>query len=255
MTTLAANTPRDFEIGELNNIPVIASDIIWEGAAVGIVTATGHAQPLTSSDTFVGFALNKADNSAGAAAAINVEVAKKGDVSLAVSGAVITDVGQPVYATDDNVFVFSPVGAVFIGFVKRFVSSGVVIVSFDAGVYVDPYAAEFRELKSDDYTTDILDNGKIIFVDTDAKTITLLTYAAGTATRLKIVNIGAYGTVLVSIDPAAGDKIAGPDDTGADGGLLTNTKATAQRGDFVVLSSGGDDGYMVEEMKGTWAIA
>jgi len=36
---------------------------------------------------------------------------------------------------------------------------------------------------------------------------------------------------------------------------LVNTKATAQRGDYVVLSSGGDDGYMVEEMKGTWTIA
>ena len=37
MTTLAANAPRAFEIGSRNAIPVIASDIIYEGAAVGIV--------------------------------------------------------------------------------------------------------------------------------------------------------------------------------------------------------------------------
>ena len=35
MTTLAANTPRPKELGNVNEIPVIASDIIYEGAAVG----------------------------------------------------------------------------------------------------------------------------------------------------------------------------------------------------------------------------
>jgi hypothetical protein len=52
---------------------------------------------------------------------------------------VITDVGQPVYATDDDTFVFSPVGGVFVGFVHRFVSAGVVIVDFDALEFRDPY--------------------------------------------------------------------------------------------------------------------
>ena len=35
MTTLAADTPRDMELGDRNEFPVIASDIIYEGAAVG----------------------------------------------------------------------------------------------------------------------------------------------------------------------------------------------------------------------------
>jgi hypothetical protein len=255
MTTLAANKPRAYELGERNHLPVIASDIIYEGAAVGLVDASGHARPLTSADRFVGFAVAKADNSLGAAAAINVEVVKKGEIELSVSGAVITDVGQPVYATDDDTFVFLPTGAVFIGFVKRYVSSGVVVVAFDAGVYADPYGNTVRETVSADLTTDIEDTGKTFFVDTDAKTITLLTYAAATAHRIKVVNIGAFGTVAVAIDPAAGDKIAGPNDTGADGGVMTNTKATARRGDYVVISSGGDDGYMVEEIRGVWTIA
>lgn len=255
MTTLAADVARVYEIGERNEFPVIASDIIYEGAAVGLVDASGHAQPLTASDRFVGFAEANADNSSGSAADINVRAVEKGKVQLSVSGAVITDVGQPVYATDDNTFVFSPVSAVFIGKVHRFVSSGVVIVSFDAQNMADPYGDTVRETVSDNLTLDIQDTGKTLFVDTDAKTITMLTYAAATALRCKIVNIGAFGTVAVSIDPAAGDKISGPNDTGADGGLLVNTKATARRGDYVVLSSGGDDGYMVEEILGTWTIA
>src|SRR3990172_7510120 len=104
MTTLAANTPRAYEGGTRNEIPVIASDIIYEGAAVGVVDATGHARPLNAADRFAGFAEAKADNSAGAAAAINARVIESGKVQLSVTGAVITDVGQPVYATDDNAF-------------------------------------------------------------------------------------------------------------------------------------------------------
>ena len=78
MTTLAANTPRTYEGGPVRieeaAIPVIAADIIYEGAAVGIVPASGHARPLAAGDRFAGFANQKADNSAGAAAAINVDV-------------------------------------------------------------------------------------------------------------------------------------------------------------------------------------
>jgi hypothetical protein len=37
MTTLALNTPRAYELGEFNEIPVIAADIIFEGAAVSDV--------------------------------------------------------------------------------------------------------------------------------------------------------------------------------------------------------------------------
>jgi len=254
-TTLAANKGRAYELGNRNHLPVIASDIIYEGAAVGLVDASGHARPLTSADRFVGFAVAKADNSLGAAAAIYVEVQKDGEIELSVSGAVITDVGQPVYATDDDTFAFLPTGAVFIGFVKRFISSGVVVVDFNAGVYQDPYGDTVCETVADNLTTDIEDTGKTLFVTVDAKTITLLTYAAATAHRIKVVNMGAFGTVAVSIDPAAGDKIAGPNDTGADGGLLVNTKATARRGDYVVLTSGGDDGYIVEEIRGIWTIA
>ena len=117
MTTLAANANRSYGTGgHLNHHPMIAADILYGDAAVGLVAASGHARPLVGGDEFAGFATRKADNSAGAAADINVEVRKKGVVELSVSGAVITDVNQPVYATDDDTFVFNPVVASFICF-------------------------------------------------------------------------------------------------------------------------------------------
>ena len=254
MTTLAANKPRAYELGERNHFPVIANDIIYEGAAVGIVAATGHAQPLTSADKFGGFAVAKADNSAGAAAAINVEVVKKGEIELAVTGAVITDIGQPVYATDDDTFTPSPVGGVFVGFVKRFVSSGIVVVEFNAGVLVDPWAAySVREAVADNKTLDIQDNGKLFWVTTDAKTITLP--AVATPVNCVIANGGAFGTVLVTIAPNASDKIQGPDLPGTDNTALLNTKKTAKRGDFVKLATGDANGGLVIELRGTWASA
>lgn len=253
MTTKSANGPRAYEGGERNEIPVIAADIIYEGSAVGVVTGTGHARPLAAGDRFAGFAEAKADNSAGSAADINVRVYESGKVQLSVSGAVITDVGQPVYATDDDTFVFNPVGAVFIGFVHRFVSAGVAVVAFDAMNYRDPYAAwSVRETLSAIKTLDAQDTGKLFWIDTDAFAITLPAIADGYAGG-KIVNGGAYGTVLVTLSPAAADAIIGPDMTAVVDKDLLNTKATAQRGDSVALGIGDADGYVVTELNGTWA--
>src|SRR5690242_12306257 len=126
MTTLAVNKSRAYELGNRNEYPVIASDIVYEGAAVGIVTGTGHARPLAAGDRFGGFAEFQADKSTAAAAARNVTTVKSATAQRAVTGAVITDVGQPVYATDDRTSVFNPVVAVSVGFVRRFVSASVV---------------------------------------------------------------------------------------------------------------------------------
>ncbi len=253
MTTLAANKPRAYELGNRNHLPVIGADIIYEGAAVGVVVGTGHARPLAAGDVFGGFAEATADNATGAAAAINVQVVKSGEIQLAVTGAVITDVGQPVYATDDDTFVFNPVGAVYIGLVKRFVSAGVVVVEFNAGVLADPYASRTkRETLSANKTLDAEDTGKLFWVNTDAVIITLPAIADGLGGAM-VVNGGAFGTIAVTISPAAVDMILGPDITGADNKDLINTKATAKRGDRVVLDLGDADGYVVTELVGTWA--
>lgn len=250
-TTLATDTPRDHEIGDRNNIPVIASDIIFEGAAVGVVDASGHARPLSAGDRFAGFCQQKADNSSGSAADIKVEVKKIGQAKLSVTGAVITDVGQPVYASDDNAFVFTPTSNSFIGFVKRFVSSGVVIVDYDVDNFVDPYDGWTVETVAANKTLDVEDTGKAFFVTDDAKTITLP--ATTTGLHCLIINGAAFGTVLVAVSPQAADKIMGPDLGGTNDKDHLNTKATARRGDLVELKDGHADGYTVVKQKGVWA--
>jgi len=255
MPTLAANKPRTYEIGTRNEVPMIASDIIYEGAAVGVVSGTGHARPLAAADTFIGFAERQRDNSAGAAAATTVEVIASGEIVLPVTGAVITDVRQPVYATDDDTFSLSPVGGVFIGFVKRFISAGVVVVAFDAFNARDPYHQfTVREVINANKTLDAEDCGKLFCVTAacDADALTLPAIAAGLS-GLTILAVGAFGTTAVTIDPNSVDMILGPDITGADNKDLILTKATQRRGDFVELIAGDADGYMVVKMRGTWA--
>ena len=253
MTTLAANSPRDYGSGGLRGTyPVVASDIIYEGALVGLVDASGHARPLTAGDRAVGFAEAKADNSGGAAAAINVQTIKRGLIELAVSGAVITDVGNPVYATDDDTFTFNPVGASFVGFAHRFVSAGRIEVDFDFANYRDPWAAySKRETLSTNKTLDIEDNGKLFVVDTDAVVITLP--AVATPVNCVVMNGGAFAAVGLQISPNASDKVQGPDLPGTDNKDLINTKATARRGDFAKLVTGDANGALVAELRGTWA--
>jgi hypothetical protein len=135
MTTLAANKPRAYELGDNQEYPVIAADIIFEGAAVG-ENGSGYARPLTAGDPFLGFAHRKVDNSAGAAGAVNVEVKRKGQIQLAVAGATaVTANDRPlVYASDDDTFTLTASTNSIIGRVARWVSSGVCVVEFDAAL-------------------------------------------------------------------------------------------------------------------------
>jgi hypothetical protein len=253
MTTLAVDTWRDIEVGERNEFPVIASDIIYEGAAVGLVNATGHARPLTAVDTFVGFAEKQANNSAGAAAAINVRVIKKGAVKLTITGVAITDIGRPIYAQDDNAFSFLKTTGVFIGFVRRYVTTNTAIVEFDAGNLADPHEGLTAETVADNKTLAAVDSGKVFFVTVDAKTITLP--AVEGMAGIRVVNGGAFGTVAVNVAPNAADMIEGPGITAADNKAIINTKATACRGDYIELEYGDANGWVITRMVGTWARA
>lgn len=254
MTTLSASAVRAYELGDIGEYAMIASDIIYYGAAVGLVDASGHARPLQGGDRFCGFAMDTVDNSAGAAAALNIRTRLEGAIQLSITGAVITDVGQPVYATDDDTFVFNPVGGSFIGVVSRFVSSGVVIVQFGPEIE-DPWSAySVRETLAATKTFDAQDCGKLFACTeaADGDALTLPAVADGFAGAV-ILYVGAFGGAAITIDPNAADMILGPDITGADNKDLILTKATSRRGDFVKLESGDADGYHVTELRGTWA--
>lgn len=130
MTTLAANSPRDQEVGNINEIPVIASDIIYEGAAVGD-NASGYARPLQAADPFLGFAEQKVDNSAGAAGALSVRVTERGKLVVPVVGATgVGDVGTAVYMSDDDTFTLTSTSNSLIGKVGRYVSGTTCMVHY-----------------------------------------------------------------------------------------------------------------------------
>ncbi len=135
MTTLAANKRRSLEIGDVNELPVIASDIIYEGAFVGD-NASGYMRPLVSGDRFRGIAESKIDNSAGSAGDKSVRLIERGKVELSISGVAITDVGRPVYASDDDTFNITGIGS-YVGRVQRYVSTGVAVVAFDVAMPED----------------------------------------------------------------------------------------------------------------------
>ncbi|MCP3177298.1 cytoplasmic protein [Desulfuromonas sp. KJ2020] len=134
MATLAQDTPRGYQLGEIEEYPVIASDIIYEGAAVG-ENGSGYARPLVAADPFLGFAERQADNSSGSAGDERVRVKTRGRVQLAISGLAITANDRPaVYASDDNTFTLTATSNSLIGYVSRWVSTGVAIVEFDAAL-------------------------------------------------------------------------------------------------------------------------
>lgn len=129
MTTLADNAIRKYELGDENHVPAIASDIIYEGAAVGD-DGNGYGRPLEAGDPFRGFALRKCDNSGGSAGDKRIRVRRYGDIQLAISSLAIDDVGKDVYASDDNTFTLTQSTNTRIGYVKRWVSTGIGIIAF-----------------------------------------------------------------------------------------------------------------------------
>ena len=250
MTTLAVNQPRAYELGNRNAFGVAASTKIYEGAAVGIVPATGLARPLQAGDRFAGFAEAQADNSGGAAGAINVRVIESGKVELPVSGALVTDQGLPVYATDDNAFGFTPVSGVFIGFLHHFVSAGIAVVSFDAPNQRDPYAGWTHVALEVNTTIDATYTGRWIWCSTDGVAFTLP--AVEGIGFVRFGNMAAFGASGLAISPNAVDMIEGPGITAADNKDLINTKATAKRGDWAEINYGDGNGWSAR-FAGTWA--
>lgn len=137
MATLARDKPRVFELGgndpSYNEVPAIASDIIYAGAAVGESTTSGTGRPLVAGDNFMGFCVENCDNSAGAAAAKNIKVRDRGKVKLSVTGvSAVTAYDAPVAASDDDTFTLTTSGNTTIGKVKRVISGAVCIVEFEA---------------------------------------------------------------------------------------------------------------------------
>ena len=251
MTTKTKDEFRVFEGGDMSDVPVIASDIIFEGSMLGD-NGSGYGRPLIAGDKFRGVCWTNADNSSGAAGDIDVKVLRRGQMLLPITGAVITDVGLPVYASDDNAFSFVGTGGTFIGYTTRFSSAAVMVVAFDVDGFVDPAGLGVKEtLAGATLTIDAEDIGKVIYCT--LTTVVTLPVTATAGLHITFVNAGPDGTVQISLDPAAADKIMGANIVGTDNTDLINTLATAKRGDRITVSSGHADGWQATELKGIWA--
>ncbi len=107
------------------------------------------------------------------------------------------------------------------------------------------------ETKSANYTLDAQDVGKVILVDTDAFTLTLPATVVGY--EYIIMNGGKSGAVLITVSPNASDAIMGPDIAGVANKDYLNTKATAEPGDYLLITGDGADGWFANKVRGTWA--
>ena len=121
---LSADTPRSYSVvGVENALPVQASSTIYAGSALSIDTG-GEVGPLATGEVgFVGFAINKVDNSSGSAGDVNARVLTSGEVELTITGLDDNnDINDPVYASDDGTFTLTASGSTVIGRVSQIVS-------------------------------------------------------------------------------------------------------------------------------------
>lgn len=135
MATLATEAKRiyEFNVDPLyNDVPMIASDTIYEGAAVGESSSSGNARPLQGGDAFLGFAVKTVTN--GSTVGENtVRVRQRGVVKLSVTGvSADDDLGVAVYASDDDTFTTASTGNTQIGKLVRWVSGTTAMVYFEA---------------------------------------------------------------------------------------------------------------------------
>ncbi len=136
MTQLSANANKSYDSVDqdvFKDLPMDANVIIYEGSAIGQNGSTGVVRQLIGGDVFWGFAYRKADNTGGAAGALNIPAKLKGQIVLNVTGvAGYGDVGSTVYATDGNTFTNVATGASAIGKVLRWITGTQCVVAFEA---------------------------------------------------------------------------------------------------------------------------
>jgi hypothetical protein len=126
---LTANANRTFELGDINEYPLAANAVVYEGAAIGN-NGAGFARPLQAGDPFLGFADRSANNTSGSAGAATVRTKFRGLIRLAVTGLVQSSLGALVYASDDGTFTMTASTNTPVGRVHRVESNGVGVVRF-----------------------------------------------------------------------------------------------------------------------------
>ncbi len=114
---------------ELRSYPVAAAEHLYKGAFVGVERSTGYVRNLTAGDLFAGIAYEEVDNTAGAGGELSARVYTQGDFVLPLSGITQTQIGGPVFASDNEQAVGWPAaGASYVGVLVAMISAGSGIV-------------------------------------------------------------------------------------------------------------------------------
>ncbi len=203
------------------------------GASLTGVAGAGGALNLTGGATGSG-----ATGTAGNGGVVNID----GGVGV-TGGSVTIDAGAGT--TTDGSITIGSTTALNVGIT----ASGVI--TYTGAFYADSRVIENHS--ANHTLTSPVDIGTLITVDTAAVVITLPAVEVGAT--YTIMNLGADGTEI-HVDMNAVDKVLGGCGFAAalnDGDKLTNTGATADKGDFVTLTYGSDDGWFITAMNGIWA--
>ena len=251
MSTLAADSPQILVGGDMGAIPIIASDIVYEGSMVGD-NGAGYGRPLVAGDKFVGHSITRVTNASAVAGAFDIRL-RHGVYRLVCSlVGLITDVGQPVYASDDQVLSFAASITTtknsYVGRISRYVSATKMEIEFVTCGQDEFDPNPNRDVKAAGYTTLAPDNGKVISVSATAL-ISFLASVAGF--KITVVNGAGLAVAETTIDFDGAETSLGGCGLATAGVLLTNTLATAQRGDFLqFIGTGGN--WNIVGKRGIW---
>jgi len=115
---------------EIRRYPVAAGAQVFKGGFVGLDT-NGYARPLNAGDQCVGLAYEQADNSNGIDGEKHVRVYTQGDFLLTLAGATRANIGQAVYASDDETLTFTATANSLVGVCVDVPSNGQIILRLE----------------------------------------------------------------------------------------------------------------------------
>lgn len=125
---LDKDTPRAYELGDINLLPMYRSVTIYEGSAVGLTS--GYARALVAGDEFQGFCIEKKINTVATDGAASVKVRDKGKMQVTITSVAVTNVGDAVYMSDDGTFTLDSSGNSLVGKVHRYVTTNTCVIEF-----------------------------------------------------------------------------------------------------------------------------